>query len=133
MMAGVPGQYVLFTPEGKGIFGELDANGIVTFVVEAGPGSSVRGTELFNRMILHFGNAAVAIHGVWRKGRLGLPSTNIDKVNELTSNAVPLEDALQHAWTVTRAKKLGFTRVQLLGQPVGTPGAYLEIDVLIEK
>lgn len=126
-------KFVLFTPGGKGIFGELDQNGVVTFVVEAGPGSPIRGTELFNRMMSDFGAAARAIHGVWCKGPSGRPSTNIDKVNELTAAGMSLEDGIQHAWTVTRARKLGFTKVSVIGQPKGSPGAYTKIDVRIER
>jgi len=122
-----------FTSEGKGILGELDDAGIVTFAIEAGEGSSVRGTEMFNRMMDHFGEQVRAIHGVWRKGPSGRPSTNIDKVNELTGTGMALEEAITHAWTVTRAKKRGFVRVRLLGSPKGPVGAYTEIDVLIER
>jgi hypothetical protein len=125
--------FVLLTPEGKGIYGELDASGVVTFIIEAGPGSSIRGTELFNRMMQSFGAGAVAIHGIWRKAPPGQPSTNLDKVNELTAAGMPVEDAIQHAWTVTRAQKIGFTKVRLLGNLVGMPGAYTQIEVLLEK
>jgi hypothetical protein len=126
-------KFLFLTPEGKGIYGELDDRGVVTFVVEAGPGSSIRGTELFNRMMQYFGSGAKAIHGVWRKSPIGHPSANIDKVNELTAAGMALADAVQYAWTVTRAKKLGFTNICVIGQPVGSPGAFTEIDVLIEQ
>jgi len=128
-----PREFVLLTPEGKGILASLDDAGVVAFAVEAGEGSSIRGTELFNRMMQHFGAGARAIQGVWRKGTSGRPSTNIDKVNELTAGGMTLEEAVTQAWTVTRARKLGFLKVRVLGAPVGKPGAYTEIDVLIEK
>jgi hypothetical protein len=126
-------EFVLLTPEGKGILASLDQAGVVTFAIEAGEGSSIRGTELFNRMMAHFGAGVRAIHGVWRKGPPGRPSTNIDKVNELTAEGMALDEAITHAWTVTRARKLGFMKARVLGVPVGKPGAYREIDVLIEK
>jgi len=125
--------FSLITPEGKGIVAELDDQGVVTFAIEAGPSSSVRGTDMFNRMMQFFGADAVAIRGVWRRSPSGKESTNIDKVNELTGKGMPLADAIQQPWTVTRARKLGFAKVQLLGQPVGQAGAYDAIDVLIEK
>jgi hypothetical protein len=125
--------FVLVTPEGKGIIGELDLNGVVTFAIEAGTGSSVRGTDLFNRMMDHFGTSALAIHGTWRRGTSQRPSTNIDKVNELTGLGMSLEDSVHQAWTVTRAKKQGFTKVRVLGQPEGSQGAYTRVDVLIER
>lgn len=126
-------KFDLVTPEGKGIIGELDQDGVLTFAVEAGPGASIRGTEMFNRMMQHFGANVSAIRGVWRKSATGRPSTNIDKVNELTAQGMVLQDAIQYAWTVTRARKLGFTRVSVIGQPQGSSGDYVAIDVLIEK
>ena len=82
-------------------------------------------------MMLAFGNEARAIHGVWRKG--AEPSINIDRVNELMSKGMPLEDAVYQTWTVTRAKLFGFLKARVLGEPAGVPGAYTKIDVLIEK
>jgi hypothetical protein len=55
---------VLLTPEGKGIFGSVDSAGVLTFAVEAGMGCSIRGTDLFNRMMDHFGDKVLAIQGV---------------------------------------------------------------------
>jgi hypothetical protein len=112
------------------IYGELDAQGVVTFAVYAAQDSPIRGTELFNRMMIAFGDDAKAIEGVWRKG--SMPSTNIDKVNELTGQGVVIEDAVLHAWTVTRARKLGFGKVTVAYQQ-GSPGNYRKVDVLIEK
>ncbi len=112
------------------ITGELDSLGIVTFVVYAAADSPMRGTELFRRMMNAFGDDATAIHGVWRKGFS--PSINIDKVNELTGKGAAIEDAVLHAWTVTRARKIGFTKVRVTYQQ-GSPGNYRKIDVLIEK
>lgn len=106
--------------DGAGIIGTIQENGVVRFVVTAGEGSSVRGTELFNRMMADFGEEARAIEGVWRKGSLNLPSTNIDKVNEMTALGVPIEEAIRHTWTVTRAFKLEFTKARVLGNPRGT-------------
>ncbi len=118
---------------GKGIYGILDAEGILSFAVFAGEGSPIRGTELFNRMVAAFGERVRAIQGVWRKGTSGDPSVNIDKVNELTALGMSLQEAIAHAWTVTRARKLGYTKVSVLGTPEGSSGAFTKIDVLIEK
>jgi hypothetical protein len=125
--------FALITPEGKGILGNVDYNGVVTFAIDAGPDSSVRGTDLFNMMMDHFGSSALAIHGVWIRGATPGPSTNIDKINELTMSGMPLEKAVHHAWTVTRSKKRGFGRVSILNQPEGSPGNYTRIDVLLER
>lgn len=112
------------------IYAELDAHGVVTFAVHAASDSPIRGTELFLRMMNAFGDDAKAIEGVWRKGNS--PSINIDKVNELTGQGMAIEDAVMHAWTVTRARKLGFAKVSVTYQQ-GSPGLYRKVDVLIEK
>jgi hypothetical protein len=126
-------EFELITPEGKGILATFDNAGVVTFAIGAGQGCSVRGTEMFNRMMQHFGAEVRAIQGVWLKDLAGKESTNIDKVNELTGAGVPLEEAITHAWTVTRARKWGFNKVRLLRPPEGIAGSYTEINVLIEK
>jgi hypothetical protein len=112
------------------IYANLDPNGVVTFAIQVDPSSPVRGTELFRRMMLAFGDDAKAIQGVWRKGIS--PSINIDKVNELTAKGMTLENAVLQAWTVTRAKKLGFEKVRVTDHK-GSRGAYGKIDVMIEK
>ena len=82
----------------------------------------------------YFGADVRALQGVWRKNvATNAPSANIDKVNELTAAGMTVVDAAHYAWTVTRAKKLGFSRVSVVGQAVGNAGAYTEIDVLIER
>jgi hypothetical protein len=111
------------------ISGELDEFGIVTFAVFAASDSPIRGTMLFLRMMNAFGSDATAIQGVWRKGQR--PSINIDKVNELTAKGTSIDDAVLQAWTVTRARKLGFTKVSVVRHE-GSPGNYRKIDVLIE-
>lgn len=128
-----PQSFTLITPESKGILATLDSQGVVTFAIAAGEGSSIRGTELFNRMMQFFGEGVKAIHGVWRKGPHSEVSTNIDKVNQLTARGMSLEEAVMFTWTVTRAKKWGFDQVHVLGLTEGIPGAYTKIDVLIEK
>jgi hypothetical protein len=65
----------------------------------------------------HFGENAKAVQGNWFKG------TNLDKVNELTAAGMELPDAVAHAWTATRAAKLGFNTIRNI-DAVGTPGNY---------
>ena len=113
------------------ICGEVDEDGVVEFAIQVTADAPVRGTELFRRMMLAFGDEAKAIRGVWRKS--SAPSINIDRVNELTATGMTLEEAIAQTWTVTRARKLGFTKVQLLRSEEGIPGTFTKIDVLIEK
>jgi hypothetical protein len=92
-----PKEFELATPEGYGIAASLDEFGVLTFVVTAGAGSSIRDTEMFNRMMAFYGDDVRVIHGVWRKNPAGWPSINIDKVNELTAQGVSLAETIRHA------------------------------------
>ncbi len=125
--------FELFTPEGKGILGEIDERGLVTFAIQAGEGSSIRGTEMFNRMIDFFGDAVTGIAGHWVKGKLECPSANIDKVNELVSAGWCVEDAILQTWTVTRARKKGFGSVMIVTTAKALSGYYCKIEVLMTK
>jgi hypothetical protein len=84
-------------------------------------------------MMQYFAGRVRAIHGVWRKNMHGQPSTNVDKVNELTAGGMTVEDAIQHAWTVTRARRWGYSKLSIRGTPVGVPGDFMAIDVLMER
>jgi hypothetical protein len=126
-------EFFLSLPEGKGIYGVLDDAGVITFAIQAGEDSSIRGTEMFNRMVAFFGDEVKATRGVWVKSRDGGVSTNIDKVNELTGAGMSIEEAVGHAWTVTRARKLGFGKAKIVGPPHGSRGAYTMIEVLVER
>jgi hypothetical protein len=128
-----PEEFELITPEGRGILGSMDSFGEVTFAIYAGEGSSIRGTEMFNRMMDAFGQAAKSIRGVWNKGPAGEKSTNIDKVNELVASGMVLQDAVLHAWTVTRARKRGFDSVFVHETSQESAGVYTRIVVVIRK
>src|SRR5438105_4111259 len=120
----------LSLPADQGIIGTLDDAGVLTFVILAGEGSPIRGTELFDLMMRAYGDKIRAVRGVWRQGFSGQASVNLDKVNELTATGVPLEQAIAATWTATRAKRWGYDRVHILAEPRGGPGAYTKIDVL---
>jgi hypothetical protein len=120
-------------PAGHGIVASLDDKGVLTFVISAGEGSPIRGTELFDLMMRSMGDDVQAIHGNWNIGVDGKESTNIDKVNELTSQGIALDQAVLSAWTVTRAARWGFTKVSIEGTPQATAGEFTKIEVRIEK
>lgn len=126
-------EFRLLLPDDRGIMGSVNDEGELSFVIVAGEGSPIRGTEMFDLMMRSFGDQVRAIYGVWRTGHDGRPSTNLDKVNELTSTGLSLEEAVRFAWTVTRAARWGFTKVKIAGSPKGTPGNYTKVDVRIEK
>jgi len=58
---------------------------------------------------------------------------NIDKVNELVCAGMALEEAVLHAWTVTRARKRGFGTVFVHEALQDAAGAYTRVVVLIQK
>jgi len=126
-------EFRLLLPDGRGIVGSVDRDRILSFVVLAGEGCPIRGTEVFDLMMRAVGEDIRAIAGVWRRGFGGGPSTNLDRVNELTAASVPLDDAVRRTWTATRAARWGFSRVTVVGTPAGDVGGYTKIDVLIEK
>lgn len=109
-MPSEPLEFELFFPEGRGILGSMDGFGEVTFAIHAGEGSSIRGTEMFNRMLDAFGKAVKSIRGVWIKRTTGEASTNIDKVNELVASGMALEEAVLHAWTFIEPRRGALAR-----------------------
>ncbi|HEY1379166.1 MAG TPA: hypothetical protein VGF55_20355 [Gemmataceae bacterium] len=126
-------EFKLLLPDGRGIVGSVDEDRVLAFVVLAGEGCPIRGTEMFDLMMRAVSKEIRAIAGVWRTGFGGEPSTNLDRVNELTAAGMPLDDAVRQTWTATRAARWGFSRVTVLGTPAGGVGRYTRIDVLIEK
>jgi hypothetical protein len=123
----------LLLPDDRGIMRSVDDEGVLSFVITAGEGAAIRGTEMFDLMMRAFGSRVGAIAGVWRKGFEGRPSTNLDTVNVLTESGLPLEEAVCRTWTATRAARWGFTKVTVVGVPAGVPGYFSKIDVLIQK
>jgi hypothetical protein len=114
--------FELFVRENKGILANLDQEGLVEFKINT-EGSGVRGTDLFRQMMQHFGDNAKGVWGKWVSG------TNLNTVNELTAQGIPLEEAVARTWTANRARDFGFGKATIVGEPVGMPGAYTNITV----
>jgi hypothetical protein len=120
-------EFNLLLPGGtKGIFSSLSNEGVVSFIIEAGKGSPVSGTEMVAKMLAAFGNRATAMQGNWTYG------VNLAKVNELTASGMSLEQAVTKTWTASRAAMFGFEKaaVQLAE---GSPGAYTKLRVLFTR
>ena len=132
-MPSEPQEFELLIPQRRGILGSMDAFGEVTFAIRAGEGSSIRGTEMFNRMMDDFGEAATSIRGVWIKSPTGEVSTNIDEVNKLVAAGMALDEAVLHTWTFTRARKRGFGKISVLEKSQDAAGVYTRMVVLIRK
>lgn len=108
-------------PRRKGIIAHLDENGLVEFKANT-IGCGVRGRDLFNKMMQYFGQNANGLWGKWVSG------TNLNTVNELTSQGVPLEQAITRTWTAKRARDAGFGEATLI-KAEGNAGAYTDIVV----
>jgi hypothetical protein len=109
------------------------SGGVVTFGIAtkaAGKSSSVKGEDLFQLMIDHFGASNIAtIRGRWR----AVPgsSDNLDTFNRLTTTPTQLteEQAALRTFTGKMAERhLGFTRVAFRHR-LGSPGSYVEVEV----
>ena len=72
-------EFRLLLPNDRGIIGSLDDEGCLSFLVVAGEGSPIRGTEMFDLMMRAFGDRVRSILGVWRRGFEGRASVNLDK------------------------------------------------------
>ena len=111
---------------GGGILGEVSAKGVLTFAIEAGPQSAVRGHQLFAAMMKALGSEVKAIQGHWVYG------TNLGKVNELTAAGMRLEEAVTKTWTATQARAYGFGNARVLSKK-GSAGAFKLVDALFTK
>jgi hypothetical protein len=111
----------------KGIIGELYRNGEVQFKINT-VDTGVRGTDLFKRMMVSFGDKVKSIRGVWPSG------ANKDRVNDLVRQGASLEEAVKQTWTARRAAESGFRIVREIlavpGDPDGPP--YYSVEVLFE-
>jgi len=85
---------------------------------------------MFKQMMMHFGTNVFAIQGNW----VSAASDNLLTINALTAgNASSIADAAKQTWTGQRAADYGYTQVEIIGTPVGTPGQYTKVHVLFKK
>jgi hypothetical protein len=123
---GATTEYYESLGPGKGIYATISEDGFVEFKINT-EGTGVRGTDLFNRMMQAFGGRVRGIWGMWPTG------TNLNTVNELTAQGVPLAEAVTRTWTAYRARDFGFGMAVIHGGPIGAPGAYTKVVVRFVK
>ena len=116
-----PDDYEIWINENKGLIANLDDEAMIQFKINT-LGTGVRGTDLFKRMMNHFGDRAKGVWGKWVAG------TNLEELNNLTAGGMPLEDAVSLTWTGKRARDFGFTKAVVFSSE-GTPGAYTNVAV----
>jgi hypothetical protein len=112
---------------------------ILSFIVVAelpdGTRGQVRGSEFFNAMMDHFGNAAIdVIEGQWETDNLEW-TTNLTVFNTITgSSSLSPEAAAALTPTGTYAVRRGFPNVRvLLADPPGADGSYTKVLVQFRK
>lgn len=64
-------EFVWLVGAGKGILASLSDGGIVSFAIEAGEGSPVKGTDMFARMMAQFGERVTGIQETGAMEQLG--------------------------------------------------------------
>ena len=106
----------------KGIYGALNKDGLVEFVIEAGPQASPHGRVLFAEMMEHFGSKAKGVVGSWSYG------DNLARFNQLVAQGMTPAKAAAQTWTGTQAARFGFTTVRIVTTE-GAPGAYTKVIV----
>jgi hypothetical protein len=116
------------------IMGELVGGGQLSFIIEnlpkTTPQSGCPGQWMFQQMMKHFGSSVTAIQGNW----VGASSDNLIAINRLTAGgAMAIEAAAKQTWTGMRARDFGYTQVQPVSIPAGTPGHYTNVHVLFTK
>jgi hypothetical protein len=97
--------------------------------------SPVKGSEMFDRMMQHFGDKVKRIQGEWYGVDLSNPDkrSNIHTVNMLIRDkGMEPEEAAMLNFTGKMAERNGFTEVKILDHD-GAPGYYTSIKVEFSK
>jgi hypothetical protein len=104
---------------------EIDHNGTMTMLAGVTKESPVRGIELFNRALGHFGDRVTSING-------NLIEENRATFNALTGGGMPAEEEILQTWTGKLATRSGFSALQSL-KLIGEPGAYSKVEPIFTR
>lgn len=108
---------------------DLDESGVLRFSVntqyEDGTRGMLRGAEAFDQMMKHFEGRVKYIQDDWLYG------DNLELVNKLTAEGIPLREAILKTWTARQAARYGFHDARLQARS-GAPGKYTAITVLFK-
>ncbi|MFD3511059.1 hypothetical protein [Nocardia sp. NPDC058666] len=107
----------------------LDRNGSLQFAIANNPaaGSPLRGRELFDEMMEHFGDRVKSVQGNWFYG------DNLAAFNRAIENGATESQAAKASWTAAQAARYGFTRVRLVDSQLSLDGAYMSVNVLFRR
>ncbi|MFJ2213616.1 polymorphic toxin-type HINT domain-containing protein [Streptomyces sp. NPDC101062] len=104
---------------------EVDQNGTMTMLAGVTRDSPVRGIELFNRALGHFGDRVTSING-------NLIEENRATFNALTGGGMSPEEAILQTWTGKLATRSGFGVLQSLTL-IGEPGSYSKVEPIFTR
>ena len=87
---------------------------------------------MFAKMMEHYGNRTKGLLGSWTNKEIASNNKNLGKINELTAQGMPLEEAIHHAWTAEQLVPYNMTKAEIkLAE--GIPGKYTTLYVLFTK
>ncbi|MGB8944145.1 MAG: RHS repeat-associated core domain-containing protein [Streptomyces sp.] len=94
---------------GSGVIADLDGNGILTMMMHNNPqsGSPLRGRQMFDEVMGHFGDRVQGVQGIWVYG------DNLGGFNEAVRGGSSLVAAARDTWTGRQAARYGFNRVRI--------------------
>jgi hypothetical protein len=107
-------------------------SGVMGFDISANRNfDDITGRGLFDLALSYFGGRVKTIRGNWYHG--GGPD-NLNEVNRLTGQGVPLSEAVKRTWTEKQAKRHGYTEAIISEKETrGKPGEYTHIVVNFHK
>nr|BFD93728.1 hypothetical protein KitaXyl93_50880 [Kitasatospora sp. Xyl93] len=88
---------------------DLDGKGILTMMMHNNPdkGSPLRGKEMFDEVMGHFGDRVQGVQGIWVYG------DNLGGFNDAVRGGASLVAAAKGTWTGRQAARYGFTRAKI--------------------
>ncbi|MEV5887571.1 RICIN domain-containing protein [Streptomyces sp. NPDC052020] len=118
--------YVDVYPSGRGIVADMDDNGLVSFVINAGA-DTPRGGEMFNAALAHFGDEVKGVKAYWQDG--GALSDNLNSFNAAVQGGASLKEAALATFTGKMSSRAGFSTVEIT-ELRGMPGAYTNVGAI---
>ncbi len=114
---------------GSGLAAQLDEKGTFTFAIENFPqeGSVLRGKQMFDEALAHFGDRVQAVQGAWVFG------DNLARFNHAVDGGASLVAAAKQTWTGQQAARHGFTRVRIDEAIPLTDGGFRKVYVTFRR
>ncbi|MGW4847679.1 hypothetical protein [Nocardia brasiliensis] len=116
-----------------GITAEVDQNGVLDYVIEAGPDSPVKGSQMFEDMWNAVGPNVTAINGTWvNKPREGVV-TNLQSFNNAIADGATPQQAAFSTFAGKMAFRHGFRFVEITKLKPEGPGPYTDVEVTFTR